>query len=152
MAQSLLAKQEDPALRDPALREASGTPQPVLLIIHRVERYFCLSDLMTDSDGGSPEGAWNLCLPTEMWLQRKDPPFSQILACYPQGNSFLGRGKKEGERAGPPCSQLAPCETPVRHCPAVFGIEAQAGGGVDDFSFPSQLWKTGVCSQGWQGE
>lgn len=152
MAQSLPAKREDPALWDPALWEASGNPQPVLLIIHRAERYFCLSDLMTDSDSGSPEGAWNLSLPPAMWLQRKDPPFSQILACYPQGNSFLGHGTKEEERAGPPCPQLAPCETPVRHCPAAFGIEAQAGGWVDDFSFPSQLWKMGVCSQGWQEE
>lgn len=60
--------------------------------------------------------------------------------------------KKEGKRAGPPCPQRSLCETPVRHYPAVFGIRVQAGGPVNDFSFLSQLWKMGVCSQGWQEE
>lgn len=59
-----------------------------------------------------------------------------------------GRGKS---RATLPTARSL-CETPVRHCPAVFGIKAQAGGRGNDFSFLSQLWKMGICSQGWQEE
>lgn len=56
--------------------EAGGVwkPQPVLLIINKVERYFCLSYLMTDSGSGSREYAWHLSLPAETWLERKDLP------------------------------------------------------------------------------
>lgn len=68
MAQSPLVKREGLALW-----EAPGNPQPVLLIINKVERYFCLSYLMTDSGIGSPEHSWHL-YQLRLGFKAKDPP------------------------------------------------------------------------------